>query len=114
MLVPVRLEVETENRVLRDCLLWNKAGILLRLLHETDMYGTDNAVTPEQFAKSFVNDVDFPETFAGPVARQIREAIEKFHARPPPEVAKEVYRIMVVSQCCSPLILSRSTFASTT
>jgi hypothetical protein len=61
-LVPIRVEFETETHRVRDCFVWN--------LHES-------LVTPEEFARTFVADLDLPATpWADTVAAQIRAQLE--------------------------------------
>ncbi|KAI0064125.1 SNF5-domain-containing protein [Artomyces pyxidatus] len=61
-LVPIRVEFETDTHRIRDCFVWN--------LHE-------KLVTPEQFARTFIADLDLPEIpWVETVTNQIRAQLE--------------------------------------
>jgi chromatin structure-remodeling complex subunit SFH1 len=62
VLVPIRVEFETETHRVRDCFMWN--------LHES-------LIKPEAFAKTFCADLDLPAVWVDTVTNQIRAQLEE-------------------------------------
>ncbi|KAL9937396.1 hypothetical protein V8E36_003805 [Tilletia maclaganii] len=65
-LIPVRIELETDTHRIRDVFVWN-----IR----------EKLITPEQFAKTLLSDMDLPfEPFAAQIETAINQAIEEARA----------------------------------
>lgn len=62
-LVPIQLDLLCGSWRLRDSFLWN--------LYES-------TITPEEFARQLVTELDFPIVFVDPVATSIREQIKLY------------------------------------
>jgi chromatin structure-remodeling complex subunit SFH1 len=63
VLVPIRVELETETSRIRDCFVWNL---------------NEELITPNQFARAFCTDLDLPmhpysEQVAGAIRAQLEE-----------------------------------------
>ncbi|KAI0039780.1 SNF5-domain-containing protein [Auriscalpium vulgare] len=62
LLVPIRVELETDTHRIRDCFVWNLREML---------------ITPEQFARTFCADLELPASpWVETVAAQIRAQLE--------------------------------------
>ena len=76
VLVPIRIEFDTETHRIRDCFVWDASGAPSGT--RAELTWTETAITPETFADNFCNDLGFPDRLAninGPFRTQIANAI---------------------------------------
>jgi chromatin structure-remodeling complex subunit SFH1 len=61
-LIPIRVELETDNHRIRDCFLWNC---------------NEDLIAPQVFAKSFCADLELPQQYSTQVSAAIQSQIEE-------------------------------------
>jgi chromatin structure-remodeling complex subunit SFH1 len=78
VLIPIRIELETDNARIRDCFTWNLHGLcVLESLGGRLMSSAETLITPVQFANIFCADLELDMGYAEQVANQILAQIEE-------------------------------------
>lgn len=78
MLIPIRIELETDSARIRDCFTWNLHGsCVLEPLGGRLISSAETIITPIQFANIFCADLELDMGYAEQVANQILAQIEE-------------------------------------
>lgn len=78
MLVPIRVEVDTDTHRIRDCFTWNLNGARIVLLPANTPNGsTEDIITPNHFAQMFCSDMDLPMAHVDNIVNMIRAQLDE-------------------------------------
>ena len=82
VLIPIRIEIDTDTLRIRDCFTWNLNGAqrYYHTFHQFDIASKESLITPTHFALLFCADLGLEAPYIEQVANQIRAQLEEHGA----------------------------------